>query len=297
MPPAIIAGGIAAAGAVGGAAIASKGAKKAAQTTADSNAQSVALQERIYGQNQVALQPWQQSGQQANALLMDALGFNAGQPAAQAQVQPAVTNYYSGANPGAAPVNALAAFRGTGGQYPAGDAWQAWQRSLPTQQPAVTAATSGTPVNARGAFDTFLDSINYNWQLEQGLDAVNSGWAGSGMLQSGAAMRGINDYAQNMARGAYQDWYGGVENMANRGLGAASAQAGVGQNFANSVSNLNSANANALANLQIAKSNNTANLLGGLGQIGAYTAGQVLQPPGTVMSSMPSGGWGTPGIY
>jgi hypothetical protein len=73
---------------------------------------------------------------------------------------------------------------------------------------------------------------------------------------------------------------GGLESSRNIGFGAASAQAGVGQNFANNVSSLNSQNANALAALQMTRANNTAGAIGALGQIGGYVAGNVLNPPG-----------------
>lgn len=307
MPPAIIGAGIAAAGTIGGAAIASKGAKSAAKTTQQGTDAAIAAQERAYQQSAAALAPWQQGGLEANSLLRDALGFNAGQQSAQQlpAPQPNALAQFQGYNPDStggvfgagnsvmgAPIGLVErpepGFSNNG--IPAPNAFWQNQMANPGQTPGFGAGVpqgqaqpQAAQPNARSAFDTFLDSINYKWQLEQGQDAINSGYAGRGVLQSGAAMKGITDYNQNMARGAFQDWYGGVENMANRGFGAASAQAGVSQNLGANTAQLQSANANALANLQIQKANSLGGALGGLGVIGANVLGGM-------------GGYGTPPI-
>jgi hypothetical protein len=273
MPPVIIGAGIAAAGAVGSAVVASKSASKAAKTTAAGNNAAIASQEKGKAEAAAALAPWQGAGLQANGVLQDALGFNAPQTAQQTipSQQPNALAMYQGENPD------TSAFAFGGGDM-RGNVQQ-------FGQPQGNVTTSA-PQGAQGAFDNFLHSINYNWQLQQGQNALNSGYAGRGVLQSGDAIKRFADYNQNMARGAYQDWFGGVENMANRGYGAAAAQAGVSTNTANNISNLNSANANALAQIQIAKGNNTASLIGGLGQIGGYVAGNVLAP-----TSSPTGSY------
>lgn len=232
MPPIAIAAGIGAVGAIGGAVISNKGASKAAKTQADSNAQNVALQRDIYGQNKAALAPWQQSGLAANSLYTSALGIPGGNPAA-----------------------------------------------------------------AQSAFDTFRNSTGYQFRMNQGQDAVNSGYAGAGLVRSGAAMRALDDYRQNMASAEFGNWMGALEGTRNLGFGAASAQAGVGQSFANNVSSLNAANANSQAQYQIAKAQNTAGALGAVGQLGAYAYGSIYNPQNQVFAPMPQGGWGSPGYY
>lgn len=80
---------------------------------------------------------------------------------------------------------------------------------------------------------------NYQWQLDQGLGALQNSQAGKSGLVSGNAMRGLNDYAQNFASNAYQNAFNNYNtqqsNIFNRlstiaGLGSASANnnAGVG---------------------------------------------------------------------
>lgn len=73
MPPAIIGGAIAAAGAVGSAVIGGKAASNAAKATQQAADQSAAVQREIYGQNRQTLSPFVQAGlpatQNINALL------------------------------------------------------------------------------------------------------------------------------------------------------------------------------------------------------------------------------------
>lgn len=229
MPPVLIGGAIAAAGALGAAAISNKGTKQAAQTQAQSNADSNALQRQIYDQNREALQPWQSSGLSANALYNAALGV-------------------PGTDPNA----------------------------------------------ARSAFDAFRGSTGYDFRVREGMDALNSGYGGSGLVRSGAALKGLDDYRQGMASAEFGNWLSGIESARNLGFGAASAQAGVGQNFANNSTALNTQNANALGALQMQKAQTTAGAIGGLANIGGYLAGNILTRP---QGNVPVSGWGNPGLY
>lgn len=82
MPPAIIAAGIGAAGAVGGGLIASSAAKKAAATQAQAATDAQAAQERMF-QRQVELQePFRQAGLTAQQQIMQLLGIGGDKTAA-----------------------------------------------------------------------------------------------------------------------------------------------------------------------------------------------------------------------
>jgi len=82
MPPAIIAAGIGAAGAVGGGLIASSAAKKAAATQAQAAQDAQAAQERMF-QRQVELQePFRQAGLTAQQQIMQLLGIGGDKTAA-----------------------------------------------------------------------------------------------------------------------------------------------------------------------------------------------------------------------
>lgn len=82
MPPAIIAAGIGAAGAVGGGLIASSAAKKAAATQAQAAQDAQAAQERMF-QKQIELQePFRQAGLTAQQQIMQLLGIGGDKTAA-----------------------------------------------------------------------------------------------------------------------------------------------------------------------------------------------------------------------
>lgn len=112
---------------------------------------------------------------------------------------------------------------------------------------------------ANNAFQGWLDDSNYAFDLNRGLNAVNSGYAGAGTLKSGAAMKGVEDYRQNL-QNAYRGQY--MQNLGNQqavGLTAASALAGVGQNFANSLGQIEQNKADAISNAALVKGQNSSN--------------------------------------
>lgn len=119
----------------------------------------------------------------------------------------------------------------------------------------------------RDAFRTFIDNSDYAFQFGQGADRVNSGYAGAGVLRSGAAMKGMEDYRQNLQAGYRGEFNNLLANQQAVGLGAGSALAGVGQNYVNTVSANNNNAGTAAANAALIKgANNPWNsvaLLGG----------------------------------
>ena len=229
MPPVLIAGGIAAAGAIGSAVISNRGTSEAAETQSESNAQSLALQRDIYNQNRQALSPYMQAGQPALTQTNAMLGLGTAQEADE----------------------------------------------------------------ARNDFRNYIANSDYGFQFGEGANALNSGYAGAGVVRSGAAMKGLENYRQNLQSGYRNEYMGYLGQQQGLGLAGSSALAGVGQGYANNVSNLNTQNANVLAQLQLQRANNTAGAIGAVGQIAGYAAGNVLNPYG----SNPSSGWGNPGLY
>jgi hypothetical protein len=118
---------------------------------------------------------------------------------------------------------------------------------------------------AENGFDIFRNSTGYQFRLGEGLDAVNSGYAGSGLLQSGAALRGITEYGQNFASNEFGNYLNALGSQQAVGAGAASASAGVSQNFAGTVISGNNANTQNQINAQLGQQNGFANALGALG--------------------------------
>lgn len=131
----------------------------------------------------------------------------------------------------------------------------------PTPIDPATPAPTGTPAltaqqQAQAAFDTYKSSTGYEFRVAQGNKALNSGWAGSGSLKSGAAGKAFMDYGQNIASGEFSNYMGLLANQQGVGLSGASALAGVGQNYVNNVSANNNSAGTAAANAILANGAN-----------------------------------------
>ena len=178
----------------------SKAAKRAAATQQNVSAQNNALASNIYGQNQQALSPFMQRGNEAGAGLNSLLGF-------------------------------------------------------------------GDPNAGRSAFRQFIDNSDYGFQFGEGANKVNSGYAGAGTLQSGAAMRGLEQFRQNLQAGYRGEFMNALGNQQGVGLAGASALAGQGNNYVNTVSGNNQNAGDAAANAALIRGQNNpfANTLGLLG--------------------------------
>lgn len=245
-----------------------KAASKAADVSEANNTRNIALQREIYGQNQQALSPFMQrgnaAGDQLNAMLL-------GAPTQQQQPAP----------------NALAQFGRMNAAAPYGlqdganiDQRDMWMRSNTAQAPAfnrgyaplagATAAQGNVTVPAPQAdpFEKFRNSTGYQFRLGEAMDQVNSGYAGAGVLQSGAAMKAIAQRAGQEADNTFGQYAGLLQGQQAVGAGAASALAGVGQNFANSVTASNNMNAANQANALLVRGQNSfGNTLGMMGGV------------------------------
>lgn len=242
---------VGAVGAIGGSLLSSsasnRAADKAAQASQYAADQSAAVQRDIYGQNKDILAPWVQQGQQSTGMINALLGIpQAQQPAAP----PAMPGYgYD-----------------VGGMYP-NYGIPAYQQTSQPAQPQITQPT------AQQAFDTFRNSTGYQFRLNQGLNALNSGYAGAGTIKSGAAMKGAVDYGQGMASQEFGNYLNALGNQQGVGLQAGSALAGVGQNMANSLGQIYMTNGENQANAALLKGKNTSNMFNSIGSILTKTIG------------------------
>lgn len=163
-----------------------------------------------------------------------------------------------------------------------------------TATPAIQAllGLTGDASTQRAAFDRFREGAGYDFRLGEGQKAIDATLSRNGQLDSGAAVKAALRYNQGFASNEFANYYGALTGQQQIGLGAASAQAGVGQNFANATSanNNNAANTSANAALSNAGAINSA-LQSGLS---AYGMSQGLS------SSYGSGAYGingSGGIY
>lgn len=293
---AVLSGIIAAAGALGGAAIASGGAKSAAKTSAAAADRASEVQQQIYNQNAQILNPYVQAGlpatAQINALLgltpsMPAQGYQTqgyqGQPTPQANaLMPAndtgyqpYPGYQYGGRGGMVEDWSFLAPNAMGDMSSNGGGWGiAGGQFIPQVMQGQTVNTMPTQQSAESAFDKFRNYTGYDFRLKQGFNALNSGWAGNGMLKSGAAGKAAINYGQGMASQEFGNYMNMLGNQQALGLSAASATAGVGQGFANSMGNIAMQNGANQANAALSSANAMGGAVNSLGMIGSNLLGR-----------------------
>jgi hypothetical protein len=117
----------------------------------------------------------------------------------------------------------------------------------------------------------FQASPDYNFRMSEGLKAVNQNRATSGLLNSGSALRGVSDYAQNTAAGEYGDWWNRQSGLAGVGQAANSANQQAGSQYANASQNALMNNAGNLASSYQQQGNAWSGFYGGLaGSLKSY---------------------------
>ena len=283
--------GLAGAGSIIGGISSNKAANKAAQTAQNTADQNNALAQYIYGQNQQTLNPYVQRGNAAGNQINALLGLGGGTTnsagsafvpgGAQAQPSP---GYQAGYGEGGLSPSIM----GLGMYVPdqqLRDPMSYYGQDMisvnggspyglsgnPTVPAVAGQGTTAAPQTAQqaasDAFNIFKNSTGYQFRVNEGTNALNSGYAGSGLLQSGAALRALDDYRQNMASNEFGNYMAYLGNQQGVGLSGASAVAGVGQNYANSVMQNNNNASSAAANAALYKGANNpfSNALGMIG--------------------------------
>lgn len=268
--------GLTAVGAGASALSSNAASKRAAQTSQQNTASNVALARDIYGQNKATLSPFVNRGNVAGDQINALLGLG-GAPAQQPQMQPNALSQFrpTGYNASGAG-DMIGTARGAGLPYGLGDGFVttgqfsggAFNDTPPTQQqnPGFQMGGQTAQGAANNAFDIFRNSTGYQFRLGEGMDALNSGYAGAGTLQSGDAIRAAIEYGQNFASNEFGNYLNALGAQQAVGAGSASALAGVGQNFAGTVIGANNANAANQMNAQLSRQNalgNVAGLVGG----------------------------------
>lgn len=254
--------GVAGVGSALGASAQKKAANKAADTSLAVARENNALADRIYGKNEGYLSPYATQGLGATALLNDFLGIP-GQMAAP-QALPTTPTGNMPAQTAVPQFSTWHADNNGDGQFGFADivAYKRGQQAqngpvaqvAATQQPNALAAV--TPGAGRNAFANYIANSDYGFQFGQGANRVNSGYAGAGTLQSGAAMKALEDYRQNLQSGYRGEYLNLLGNQQGVGLSGASALAGVGQNYVNTISANNNNAGTAAANAALIKGAN-----------------------------------------
>ena len=269
--------GLGAIGSVASASSQKSAANKAAQVATDTNATNNALARDIYSQNKGALAPFMQRGNTAGSYLNAMLGlpsngaatYNMGGEQGQPTQQPNQAMQY-GEDYGYSPMQYGG--RDSGNDY-RGEITNSRffpQRTGPTAQGGYGAkapVAGGVSMDeAQNAFGNYIKSSDYGFQFATGANQVNSGYAGNGTVKSGAAMKGLEDYRQNLQAGYRGEYMNALGNQQGVGLSGANALAGVSTNFGNTIAANNNAAGNAAANAALVKGNNgIGNVISGIG--------------------------------
>lgn len=119
---------------------------------------------------------------------------------------------------------------------------------------------------------------SYQFRLQQGQDAIQSSAAAQGGLLSGATLKALQGYGQNMASQEYSNAYNRfnadqtnrynrLSNLVGIGQNAAAQVGNAGAQTAQAVANNTMQGANALAAGQVASANNWSNTANNLGSM------------------------------
>ena len=103
----------------------------------------------------------------------------------------------------------------------------------------------GDPGAGAAAFDRYLDSTGYKFQLGQGVDALNTNAANRKLLNSGANLKAVSNYGQEMGRQYFDSYLGKLAAPQQYGFSAASALSELAGKFSEMGMNNNNTLANA----------------------------------------------------
>lgn len=299
----IIAAGIGAAGALGGAALANSGASSAAnaQTQAANSANATQLQ--IFNQQRTDAEPWRQIGGQALNLMGQLYGFtptfNATTPGQspttgpgtgaqtvqqqlaaagirlgakqQQQLNAAIAS--GGANGDLAQTLANAGIVLGSGQQRAFAAYRPEQSTSPqaSGEPATTSPTTTTGA-ATNPTEWLSRMPGYQFRMNEGTKALNTSWAANGMRESGAAEKALLRYGQDYASNEFNNEWNRLAGLAGVGQAVNSSNNQLAQNYANQTGQ-NTMNAGAArASSYAQQGQNYGNALG-------YAAGRISNLP------------------
>jgi len=133
--------------------------------------------------------------------------------------------------------------------------------------------------NAGAADNKLIQSLpGYQFNLQQGNQAVQRNLAAKGLLDSGAAQKALTQYGQGYATNASNQYLNGLQSLAGLGQTATQATGAAGQNAANQVTGAQIYSGNAQASGYINQGNAiNAGLSGLSGIYGNYSQQQNLQ--------------------
>lgn len=86
----------------------------------------------------------------------------------------------------------------------------------------------GDPTAQNEAFDNFRNSSGYQFQMDQGTNAITGGAASKGLLNSGSTAKSLQTYGQGLADSTMNGYLDRLLGVGNQGIAAANAISGAG---------------------------------------------------------------------
>ena len=273
MPPAIVAAGIGAVGAIGGGLIASGGAKSAANAQAQAAREAQAAQEKQFNRQVELQEPFRQGGLTAQSRIFELLGLQ--DPNARAPSGPAAYGLTEITMPGLGG-GGLKIYRDKQGNIVKDiNAYKA-ANPLPAAAPSADFGKYGRDF---GIADFEADP-GYAFRQSEGMKALERSAAARGNLLSGSSMKGIQRFGQDLASQEYGNAYNRYQINRSNQLNPLQSLMGAGQSSTNTLTNASAQFGNASAqnamNAGAARASGyvgSANALGGaLSSIGQTAA-------------------------
>lgn len=120
----------------------------------------------------------------------------------------------------------------------------------------------GDAAASKVALDQFLGSTGYQFQLQNGEDAITGNRAASGLLDSGGTLKALDTFGQNLASTSAGSWLSKLAGISSTGVAAVNALSGTGAAYANAVGANNTNAATAQGTAAVAGANNVNALIG-----------------------------------
>lgn len=228
---------------LGGSALSAVGAKSAAKSQEAAAQNTVQLQEKVYNDQTERLSPYSGAGTSALSAYLYELGLGpaptiGGTAAPNYSIEEirgkGTLQPIKDTGDGVHMVYGPSTFNVGGQNFDTREAAQAWIDSQPQ-------STGGT------AYQGISMSPASQFLLSQGRDAIEAGAAARGGLYSGAALKGLEQYRQNIAMGDRDNQLNRLLGLIQTGQSAAAGQGAAGVNYANSAGNALMQGANAAA--------------------------------------------------
>lgn len=118
---------------------------------------------------------------------------------------------------------------------------------------ALTGVQNAAGLNGPEGYDAamagFHTSPGYQWQLDQGLRAIDAGAAAKGMLRSGATLKAEQAYGTGLADKEFTDYYNRLFNLSELGQKSAVGQASQTANAATGIAQTDLSQGSALSSI------------------------------------------------